>query len=234
MGFIDEWNAKEKARLDGTWLYDSEDYRIKKLFQPRHGWNNFWPPVLDQLERIEYLYQKSTMRGDSPAKFQRRAKILKNIVGPGHNRIEYLANYSDENGKPGWYTIRRLRGYANYSWTKSFGTNPATNVNKHTLGTELTQNESGYSEWHFKLQKLLEDAIIHKLEKEYNPEKLGWADHGRLFELNINGRRYLYAYDYAYSPDRLHFRKVFWPKDFVRFSCKTLNFWYEKNRDFYE
>ena len=192
-------------------ILDNGEYihkRLRKWFVFRKGWgDHFWPPVKEQLHRIEQLYNRAEARvrsiwSDAPGIC---AAILKNGK---------IAHYKgkDVNGSYwGCYEVDKMDHLHSFhrNLLKEKPKRPVNLVQGRLL---YSLEERAYKNSHRKdiLRGLLEDAIELALGKI----KFKMKDVDTVLELHINGRRYIYIIKlegYRTVP-----KKLAWPGDRYR------------------
>jgi hypothetical protein len=187
----------EEFRDDG-FVY-RKGKRLRKWFRNKEGWNHFWPPVLDQLARIEALYFKSYQR------FTRQQShvcdILKKIFKTKH-KIAHYSCFVDNKTRYGEFKVEESADGLVYSCIV-LDKKPDKMINK-ALGAELHKLYYRSSFICGRLRDLLNEAIIKAISKE-KPEK------ETIFKLDINNRTYFYRYEIGHR-----FSKIAWPNDCVK------------------
>lgn len=183
------------------WIY-RDGQKVRKWFKPFEDLEHFWPPVLDDLPRLEATYWKLKQRSEH--RWSYITELLKTItttIEPQKIR-----------GYDGWivdgfldkHDPKYLRRYTVHEG-KAFGfdqpsySHDRVEVPEHPLNRELGMKLEYLDEtlcrgrMSFYVRKMLEEAFekhIRKIDPDVYTRK---PVHDRVYDILVNGHHYIYA-----------------------------------------
>ena len=186
--------------------------KLRKWFGARSGWNSFWPPLLDQVPRLENTYQRLSKRNN--AIWRKLWDIVEQLAATSPTKKNEWQAHGKTSHRWRLYTVSRGAHSRNPN-ELSFGfewlDKKPTKLIQPKLGQQLCdrdQKTHAYR-WRYLVQELLNDAIIKYINKNF-PDKARTCD--ELFEVLINGRRYIYVVKYnRHGVEEA--QKLAWPGD---------------------
>lgn len=200
------------------WVY-REGQRVRKWFSYCEGWEHFWEPVLDDPRRIEAVYQRLKIRRDRRLEMiEEHLRVIMTASAPvpsaryGESWIVYAQPYRPENQMDGqcWvYDIhesRRRKG--EIGRVMNWAAEPTGAVD-WALGDRLYHLEMLSRAYFLGLVGEALDRSLQKVIKARHPD---WCTAGRMYEVRVDGRHYVYRVDVVVG-DYLDLVRHCWPGD---------------------
>lgn len=185
---------------DDFWVY-KDDKKIRKWFSGLPGWKHFWEPVLDDVKHLESVYHKVKLRSDQRwSKLWEVAGVIMKTTKQTKNKWgqqcwlvhaqPYLPKHHSE-GKCWTYNIHLSEHFDNRPAYSSDWVDTPNKFRHLELGNQMYHMEQLTVS---RFLCMLEDALERSLEKYLRktiPNILSHSNVGKMYEVQINGRRYV-------------------------------------------